>query len=104
MKQASRVRRAARNPRDVRRHDCGLSSRMVVWDMHNWSTDTAKLATDPEQYAIWRLEQLINFGTDGEKISADELRTRWDRLTLDEAKRQFLGFLLWGENYFTRGK
>lgn len=70
--------------------------------MRNWSIDTAELQKNPEQFAIWRLEQLINFGTDGEKISAEELRNYWDRLTLDKDKRQFLGFLLWGKKFLHR--
>lgn len=72
--------------------------------MHNWSVDTKELKKDPKRFAIWRLEQLINFGTDGEKISEEDLRRYWDELTLDQAKRQFLGFLLWGEKYFTLGR
>lgn len=71
--------------------------------MRNWGVDTTELQKDPEQFAIWRLEQLINFGTGGEKISAEALRASWDRLVLDKDKRQFLGFLLWGKKFLHRG-
>ncbi|MFZ1736223.1 MAG: hypothetical protein IPJ67_04895 [Candidatus Moraniibacteriota bacterium] len=36
--------------------------------MQNWSTDIAELKKDPEQYALWRLEHLVNFGLGGERI------------------------------------
>lgn len=65
--------------------------------MYNWSTDVQELKKDPEQYAIWRLEQLINFGLNGEKISESELRRYWDRLQMDEPTRKYLSFLLWPE-------
>ena len=32
--------------------------------MKNWSTDVSKLKQDPEKYAIWKLEQLINLSID----------------------------------------
>ena len=35
--------------------------------MYNWNTDTTTLRKNPEKYQIWRLEQLINFGLNGEK-------------------------------------
>lgn len=67
--------------------------------MHNWSTDVKKLKKDKEAYAVWRLEQMINYGADGEKISEKELRACWKKLALDEEKKRFLGFLLWGRKY-----
>ncbi len=64
--------------------------------MKNWSVDEARFKKeDPEGYQIWRLEQLINFGLDGEKLNAKLLKKYWDRLSLDEAARRYLGFLLW---------
>lgn len=72
--------------------------------MHNWSVDIERLKKDPEQYTVWRLEQLINFGTDDEKISETQLRQFWDRLVLDPERRRFLGFLLWGEQFLVQGK
>lgn len=71
--------------------------------MRNWSVDTTELQKNPEQFAVWRLEQMINFGTGGEKILAEELRIYWDRLVLDKDKREFIGFLLWGKKFLNRG-
>ncbi len=63
--------------------------------MYNWSTDTKELQKNPEKYIVWRLEQLINFGLNGEKISEQELRRYWRALdTLDPARKRFLELLL----------
>ena len=63
--------------------------------MYNWNTDTTELKKSPEKYAIWRLEQLINYGLDGEKIERNELLKYWDKLNIDTQKRKTLSFLLW---------
>ena len=55
-----------------------------------------------EHFKIWRLEQLINFGTDGKKIHARDLRKFWKHLTLDPDKKRFMGFLLWGKKFLTK--
>lgn len=62
--------------------------------MKNWNTDVVNLKKDPEKYAIWRLEQLINFGLDDEKISEKELKKYWDKLDIDPAKKAFLKLLM----------
>ncbi|OGL88710.1 hypothetical protein A3H75_00520 [Candidatus Uhrbacteria bacterium RIFCSPLOWO2_02_FULL_51_9] len=62
--------------------------------MHNWSTDEKKLKKDPEKYAIWRLEQMVNFGIGKEKLKISELKKYWSRLSLDPARRKFLELLL----------
>jgi hypothetical protein len=62
--------------------------------MCNWSTDETELKKNPRKYAIWRLEQLINFGLDGEKISEKELREYLPVLDIEPARRRFLELLL----------
>ncbi len=62
--------------------------------MKHWSVDTTELKKSPVQYAIWRLEQAINFGIRDEKIHEQELRTYWDRLDLDPHKKKFLALIL----------
>ena len=62
--------------------------------MKNWNTNIESLKKNPEKYAIWRLEQLINFGLDGEKISEQELKKYWDKLDIDSAKKAYLKILL----------
>ena len=66
--------------------------------MKNWSVDEERMKkADPEAHEIWRLEQLINFGLDGEKLNTGTLKKYWSRLSLDDAARRYLSFLLWPE-------
>lgn len=62
--------------------------------MFNWSTDTKELKKYPEKYAIWKLEQLINFGLDGKKLKISELKKYFSRLQIDPQKKRYLKFLL----------
>lgn len=62
--------------------------------MRNWSTDTTALEQDPEKYAIWKLEQLINFGLDDEKLDCTLLKRYFHRLQIDPARKKFLELLL----------
>ncbi|HBV57768.1 MAG TPA: hypothetical protein DEB73_00635 [Candidatus Magasanikbacteria bacterium] len=68
--------------------------------MNNWSVDTKELKKDKKQYAIWRLEQLVNFGLGKEKIKESELRANWSKLRLDPKKKKFLSYLLWPRGKF----
>lgn len=63
--------------------------------MRNWSVNTKELKKDKKKYAIWRLEQLVNFGLGKEKIDAKQLRKNWGLLRLDPRKKSFLKTLLW---------
>lgn len=63
--------------------------------MYNWNTDTKILQKNPTQYAVWKLEQLINFGLDGEKLDAKLVKKYWNKLQIDPKKRSALAFLLW---------
>ena len=58
--------------------------------MYNWSTDTSKLKKNPEKYAIWRLEQLVNFGLNGEKIQKSLLKKHWHKLNIDPKRKKVL--------------
>ena len=63
--------------------------------MKNWSTDVQELKKDKDKYAIWRLEQLINFGLGQEKLKATELKKYWPLLKIDPLKKRYLTSLLW---------
>ena len=67
--------------------------------MYNWSVDLKKLNTNPRKAAIWKLEQAINFGLNGEKINKTLLKKLWHKLHLDPARKKFLKFLLWPKKY-----
>lgn len=62
--------------------------------MYNWSVNEEELKKYPQQYKRWRLEQLINFGLNGEKISAVELKEHLPHLHIDPWRRRFLNLLL----------
>ena len=62
--------------------------------MYNWSTDTKILKKDPVQFAIWKLEQLINFGLKNEKIDKKTLAKYFNKIKIDPDKKNYLQFLL----------
>ncbi|MBI5413127.1 hypothetical protein HZA42_02135 [Candidatus Peregrinibacteria bacterium] len=63
--------------------------------MYNWSTDTSELKKNKEKYKIWKLEQLINFGLNKEKISKMDIKKYWNHIHVDSARRKFLHLILW---------
>ena len=63
--------------------------------MHNWSTDTTQLKKNRHKYTVWKLEQMINFGLDGEKINKKAVKKYWSELQLDPSRKKFLSLLLW---------
>lgn len=62
--------------------------------MYNWSVDINILKKEPKQYAVWKLEQLINFGLGNEKIKKNELKKYLPKIKIDPDKRKYLKFLL----------
>ena len=66
--------------------------------MKNWSTDLSKLNKNPEKLEIFKLESLINFGLDGEKLSEELLKKYWHQLNIDPDKKAILEKMLWPES------
>lgn len=62
--------------------------------MYNWSTDTKELKKYPEKYEIWKLEQMINFGLQNQKINKKKLTKYWEKLNIDPARKKFLKMFL----------
>ena len=62
--------------------------------MRNWSIDTSQFDTSSPEYEKWRLEQLINFGLQGEKIDERHLSKHLKSLVIDLKKKAFLELLL----------
>lgn len=60
----------------------------------HWSVDETELKKDPRAYAIWRLEQRINFGLGEQKIRKAELQKYWSVLNIDPFKRKALALAL----------
>jgi len=62
--------------------------------MYNWSVDEKELSKDEDKYAIWKLEQMVNFGLGGNKLSYDKLRKYWNKIQIDPARKRFLELIL----------
>jgi len=62
--------------------------------MYNWSTDTKILRRDKTKYAIWKLEQSINFGLNGKKLRLSQIHKYWNELRLDPKRKRVLEFWL----------
>lgn len=65
--------------------------------MYNWNTDTKLLKKDKVKYAIWKLNQLINFGLNGEKLDLELVKKHWFQIYTDDPTKKFLRLLLWGK-------
>lgn len=63
--------------------------------MYNWSVDEKQLKKDKNKYAIWQLEQTVNFGLGKVKLNKSQLKKYWKDLHLDPKKKKYLKFLLW---------
>lgn len=65
--------------------------------MHNWSVDLKTLEKYPQKYKLWRMEQMLSYGLDGEKLDKKEVIANWNYLKrrLDLKRRQLIEFLLW---------
>ena len=69
--------------------------------MYNWSTDIKKLKKNPKKYTIWKLEQMINYNLDEERLDRKEVKEMWDDIkdNLDPYKKRAIEYLLWGKLY-----
>lgn len=65
--------------------------------MYNWSVDESYLKKFPKKYRLWRLEQLISYGLDGEKLERKEVIANWEYLKkrLDPKRKELIEFFLW---------
>lgn len=68
--------------------------------MYNWSTDEKVLKKDKRKYAIWKLEQMVNFGLSGKKLDKKILMKYWRAIKVDPYRRKFLTLLLYGKRNF----
>ena len=64
--------------------------------MRNWSVDTSRFEKNSEEYEIWRLEQLLNFGlAEGETIDRKQLEKYLPLLAIDQDTRNFLEYVIY---------
>ena len=69
---------------------------MVKLLMYNWNTDLNSFKNE-EESTVWKLNQLINFGLNGEKLNLRLVKKYWDKLYIDANRRKFLSLLIWGK-------
>lgn len=67
--------------------------------MYNWDVDLSKWNKKSRSYIIWRLQQLINFGLNGEKLDLSLVRKYWSKLELDTQRKKFLELILWPQQF-----
>lgn len=71
--------------------------------MYNWShiDEKAMKKENPENYKLWRITQLINYGLDGEKLDKKEVKKAWPKIKndIEPYRRRLFDFLLWGKIY-----
>lgn len=72
--------------------------------MYNWSVDTSKIKRKKEDYLIWKLEQQINFGLNGKKLSLKLLKKYWNKLEIDPKRKNVLFSWLWPEKFLQKNK
>lgn len=63
--------------------------------MYNWSVDLRELNKKPKYALLWKIEQAINFGLNGEKLDKKLVRRFWNKIRIDPARRKLLRLLLW---------
>ena len=64
--------------------------------MYNWSTVEKNLKKNNKIYSIWKIEQMVNFGLDGDKIKTSQIKKYWKFLKIDPFRRKLLKLLLHG--------
>lgn len=67
--------------------------------MYNWYTDTSNWNRKSPTFQIWKLEQLINFGLNGERLDFKLTRKYWPKLNLDPYRKKFMELLLWPKQF-----
>jgi hypothetical protein len=64
--------------------------------MRNWSIDTSRFDKTSDEYEIWQLEQLLNFGLEpGETLDRAKVEKYLPLLDIDIDTRNFLEFILY---------
>lgn len=56
----------------------------------HWSVNTNELAKNPEDFAIWNIEQRVNSGIGKERLKIADLKKYWDKIDIDPFKRRAL--------------
>ena len=65
--------------------------------MYNWNIDISRVKKDKEYFTLWKLNQLINFGLNDEKLDFKLVKKYWNKLDIDKKRKKFLSLILWGK-------
>ena len=67
--------------------------------MYNWSVNISQFKKNyPNKYKIWKIEQMINFGLNNEKLDEKSVRKYFSKLNLDPKKREYIKSLIFKKN------
>lgn len=67
--------------------------------MYNWSIDIKELKKNKEQYTIWKIEQMVNFGLNSKKLKERDVKKYWKKFQFDPARKRFLQLCLYGRKH-----
>lgn len=56
----------------------------------HWSVNTDELSKNPEDFAIWVIEQRVNFGVGKGLLKVVDLKKYWNKIDIDPFKRRAL--------------
>jgi hypothetical protein len=66
--------------------------------MRNWSVNTSRFEKNSDEYEIWQLEQLLNFGmSEGKTLDRKQLEKHLPVLAIDQDTRSFLEYVLYSK-------
>ncbi len=61
--------------------------------MNVWDYKQAQLQQMPD-YEKWRIERLLNYGMDGERIKKEDLKKYWNELKIPNETRELLQLIM----------
>ncbi len=64
---------------------------------NHWSVNTKELEKHPEGFAIWKLEQWVNWGIGEAFVKKSDLIKYWNKLDIDQWKRKALSLALFSD-------
>lgn len=62
--------------------------------INHWSVDTTELEKDADKFAIWKIEQWVNWGIGTTKIKKTDLIKYWNIIDIDKWKRKAISLAI----------
>lgn len=73
--------------------------RLVYYVSMTWDYTKEEYEKQAAADPVWRLERLINYGLNGEKINRELLKKYLPELKIPQNRRDFLELLLWNKKF-----